>query len=42
MGKEDNQAEYYCEAKVSGYPALNMTSSRKTYTVACKYISLFL
>ncbi|XP_064648864.1 sialoadhesin-like isoform X1 [Lineus longissimus] len=33
MAKEDNQAEYYCEANVTGYPALDMTSSRKTYTV---------
>ncbi|XP_064643027.1 basement membrane-specific heparan sulfate proteoglycan core protein-like [Lineus longissimus] len=33
MAKEDNQAEYYCEAKVTGYPALDMTSSRKTYSV---------
>ncbi|XP_064648867.1 synaptogenesis protein syg-2-like isoform X2 [Lineus longissimus] len=33
MAKEDNQAEYYCEAKVPGYPAFDMTSSRKTYNV---------
>ncbi|XP_064642707.1 titin-like isoform X2 [Lineus longissimus] len=33
MAKEDNQAEYYCVAKVTGYPALDMTSSRKTYSV---------
>ncbi|XP_064642712.1 titin-like isoform X1 [Lineus longissimus] len=33
VAKEDNQAEYYCEAKVSGYPAFDMTSSRKTYSV---------
>ncbi|XP_064642705.1 sialoadhesin-like isoform X2 [Lineus longissimus] len=33
MAKEDNQAEYYCEAKVTGYPAFDMTSSRKTYSV---------
>ncbi|XP_064648865.1 basement membrane-specific heparan sulfate proteoglycan core protein-like isoform X2 [Lineus longissimus] len=33
MAKEDNQAEYYCEAKVTGYPAFDMTSSRKTYNV---------
>ncbi|XP_064642541.1 uncharacterized protein LOC135496899 isoform X5 [Lineus longissimus] len=33
MAKEDNQAEYYCEAKVTGYPVLDMTSSRKTYNV---------
>ncbi|XP_064642538.1 uncharacterized protein LOC135496899 isoform X2 [Lineus longissimus] len=36
MAKEDNQAEYYCEAKVTGYPVLDMTSSRKTYTVTYK------
>ncbi|XP_064642016.1 basement membrane-specific heparan sulfate proteoglycan core protein-like [Lineus longissimus] len=33
VAKEDNQAEYYCEAKVTGYPAFDMTSSRKTYSV---------
>ncbi|XP_064625277.1 basement membrane-specific heparan sulfate proteoglycan core protein-like [Lineus longissimus] len=33
MVKEDNQAVYYCEAKVTGYPSLDMTSSKKTYTV---------
>ncbi|XP_064643011.1 uncharacterized protein LOC135497195 [Lineus longissimus] len=33
MAKEDNQAEYYCVAKVTGYPAFEMTSSRKTYSV---------
>ncbi|XP_064648871.1 titin-like [Lineus longissimus] len=33
MAKEDNQAEYYCEAKVTGYPALDMTLSRRTYNV---------
>ncbi|XP_064643013.1 uncharacterized protein LOC135497198 [Lineus longissimus] len=33
MAEEDNQAEYYCEAKVTGYPTLDMTSSRKTYSV---------
>ncbi|XP_064642014.1 basement membrane-specific heparan sulfate proteoglycan core protein-like isoform X2 [Lineus longissimus] len=33
MAKEDNQAEYYCKAKVTGYPVLDMTSSRKTYSV---------
>jgi hypothetical protein len=38
MAKQDNQAEYYCEAKVSGYPAFDMTSSRKTYSVTCKFI----
>ncbi|XP_064642710.1 synaptogenesis protein syg-2-like [Lineus longissimus] len=33
MAKEDNQAEYYCEAKVTGYPAFDTTSSRKTCSV---------
>ncbi|XP_064642013.1 titin-like isoform X1 [Lineus longissimus] len=43
MAKEDNQAEYYCEAKVTGYPAFDMTSSRKTYNVTfSNYKVLFL
>ncbi|XP_064642981.1 titin-like [Lineus longissimus] len=33
MVKEDNQAEYYCVAKVTGYPALDMASGIKTYSV---------
>ena len=36
MSKEDNQAEYYCEARVTGYPALSMDSARKKYNVTCK------
>jgi hypothetical protein len=36
MAKEDNKAVCYCEAKVPGYPALDVTSSKKTYSVTCK------
>ena len=38
MSKRDNQAEYYCEARVAGYPDLNMDSERKKYNVTCKYL----
>ncbi|XP_064624511.1 synaptogenesis protein syg-2-like isoform X2 [Lineus longissimus] len=41
MAKEDNKAEYYCEAKVTGYPALDMTSSRKTYSVTFAHTKVF-
>ncbi|XP_064649228.1 uncharacterized protein LOC135501218 isoform X3 [Lineus longissimus] len=41
MVKEDNQAEYYCQAMVPGYPTLDMTSSRKTYNVTFANTKVF-
>ncbi|XP_064624513.1 hemicentin-1-like [Lineus longissimus] len=41
MAKENNKAEYYCEAKVAGYPALDMTSRRKTYSVTFAHTKVF-
>ena len=37
MAKEDNQAEYFCQATVAGHPELTMTSAKKKYDVTCRY-----
>ena len=37
MAKEDNQAEYYCQATVAGHPELTMESAIKKYNVTCMY-----